>query len=121
MTFTLEDGAQADNIFWIVEDAATISVGSSGAIDFDGNILAGTSFTMSAASGGTGTSAGTINGCVFAGTANTLAGTTDVGGCADTSAVGTPTPTPVPEPGSMALLGSGLFALAGVIRRKLRK
>ena len=121
MTFTLEDGAQADNIFWIVEDAATISVGSSGAIDFDGNILAGTSFTMSAASGGTGTSAGTINGCVFAGTANTLAGTTDVGGCADTSAVGTPTPTPVPEPGSMDLLGSGLFALAGVIRRKLRK
>lgn len=41
MTFTLEDGAQTSNIFWAVKDAATISVGSSGPITFDGNILAG--------------------------------------------------------------------------------
>jgi hypothetical protein len=119
MTFRLENGAQADNIFWIVEDAATISVGSSGPIVFDGSILAGDTFTMSAGSGGSGTLAGTINGCVFAENANTLAGTTNVGGCAHTSAG---PPTPVPEPGSMALLGSGLFALAGVVRkRKPRK
>jgi hypothetical protein len=119
MTFTLEGDAQADNIFWIVDDAATISVASSGPITFDGNILAGSSFTMSAASGGSGVLAGTINGCVFAETANTLAGETNVGGCAATGAGGTP--PAVPEPGSMALLGSGLCALAGVARRKLRK
>jgi hypothetical protein len=125
MTFTLEGDAQADNIFWVVGNSstpyATISVGSSGPIVFDGNILAGT-FTMSAASGGSGTLAGTVNGCVFAQNANTLAGTTDVGGCADTSAGGTgPTGgggSVVPEPGSVALLGSGLIALAGFVRRR---
>ena len=119
MTFTLEDGALASNIFWVVEDAATISVGSSGPITFDGDILAGTSFTMSAGSGGSGVLAGTINGCVFPETANTLAAETNVVGCAATGAGGTP--PAVPEPGSMALLGSGLCALAGVARRKLRK
>jgi hypothetical protein len=75
---------------------------------------------MSAASGGSGTLAGTINGCVFAKNANTLAGTTDVNGCADTSAGGSgPTGgSTVPEPGSMALLGSGLIALVRIVRRQ---
>jgi hypothetical protein len=120
----LEGDAQADNIFWVVGNSttpyATISVGSSGPIIFDGNILAGT-FTMSAASGGSGVLAGTINGCVFTENANTLAGITDVGGCAATSAGGsgpTSPPNPIPEPGSMALLGSGLIALAGFVRRR---
>jgi hypothetical protein len=105
MTFTLENGAQADNIFWVVEDAATISVGSSGPIVFDGNILAGSSFTMSAAAGGSGVLAGTINGCVFADTANTLAGETNVGGCSSANAS-----TIVPEPGS-----AGLVSLGGLL------
>jgi type VI secretion system secreted protein VgrG len=122
LTFTLQNQAQADNIFWIIGTIATISVGSSGPITFDGNILAGESFTMSAASGGSGVLAGTINGCVFAETANTLAGTTDVKGCSGTTSGGTTgTPPAVPEPGSIALLGSGLFVLAGVVRRKLCK
>src|SRR5579862_9190198 len=104
MTFTLENGAQADNIFWVVEDAATISVGSSAPIVFDGDILAGSSFTMSAAAGGSGVLAGTIDGCVFADTANTLAGQTIVGGCSATSS------SSVPEPGS-----AGLASLSGLL------
>jgi MYXO-CTERM domain-containing protein len=116
MTFTLENGAQADNIFWIVSDAATISVGSSGAIVFDGNILSGSSFTMSAAAGGSGVLTGIINGCVFATTANTLAGTTDVNGCSSTSAGGGG--GGIPEPGSLPLTALGsLLALTAWRRR----
>jgi len=70
MTFTLQNQAQANHIFWVVGTSSTISVGSSGPITFDGSILAGQAFTMSAASGGSGTLAGTINGCVFAGAVN---------------------------------------------------
>jgi hypothetical protein len=113
LTFTLENQAQADNIFWIIGTIGTISVGSSGPITFDGNILAGQSFTMSAASGGSGVLAGTINGCAFAMTANTLAGTTDVGGCAATTAGS------VPEPGSSGLVSLG--CLLGILAwRKFR-
>jgi MYXO-CTERM domain-containing protein len=106
LTFTLQNQAQASNIFWIIGTIGTISVGSSGPITFEGNILAGESFTMSAAAGGSGTLAGTINGCVFAQTANTLAGTTNISGCSTAA---------VPEPGSAALVGLGgllgIFAL----------
>jgi hypothetical protein len=116
MTFTLENGALASNIYWIVEDnTATISVGSAGPIDFDGNILAGGplgAFEMSAATGGSGVLAGTINGCVFAETANTLAGETDVNGCFATG-------ESVPEPGSAGLVSLG--GLLGVLAwRKFR-
>jgi hypothetical protein len=109
MTFTLQNGAQANNIFWVVEDAATISVGSSGPIVFDGDILAGTSFTMSAAAGGSGTLAGTINGCVFSQDTNTLGGQTDIGGCSGAGSGGS-----VPEPGSAGLVSlGGLLGLLG--------
>jgi hypothetical protein len=107
LTFNLSNGAQANNIFWIVEDAATISVGSSQPQTFEGSILAGTSFTMSAASrpGGSGVLAGTIDGCVFSETANTLAGETNVNGCGGGAAGGS-----VPEPGTLSLLSMGLGA-----------
>ena len=109
MTFTLQNGAQANNIFWLVEDAATISVGSSGPIVFDGDILAGTSFTMSAAAGGSGTLAGTIDGCVFSQDTNTLGGQTDIGGCSGAGSGGS-----VPEPGSAGLVSlGGLLGLLG--------
>jgi hypothetical protein len=99
LTFILQNQAQASNIFWIVGTIATISVGSSGPIIWDGDILAGQSFTMSAASGGSDTLAGTIHGCVFSETANTLAGTTNVNGCSGVAAV--------PEPGSFGLVSLG--------------
>ena len=113
LTFTLQNQAQTNNIFWIIGTIATISVGSSGPITFDGNILAGQSFTMSAASGGSGVLAGTINGCVFSETANTLAGTTNVGGCSGAAT------TSEPEPGSSGLVSLG--CLLGILaRRKFR-
>ena len=115
LTFDLINQAQANNIFWIVKDAATISVSSNPPQTFDGSILAGTSFTMSAAGGGSGVLAGTINGCVFAITDNTLAGQTDVNGCVGG---GMPGGT-IPEPGSSGLVSLG--CLLGIsVWRKLR-
>ena len=110
MTFTLENGAKQDNIFWIVGTDATISVTTSGPITFDGNILAGDTFSMSAAGGGSGVLAGTIDGCVFAENANTLGGRTDVGGCSDTAGR-------VPEPGTLTLLSLGLGAGCLLLRK----
>jgi hypothetical protein len=113
LTFDLINGAQANNIFWIVEDAATISVASSPPQTFDGSILAGTSFTMSAASGGSDTLAGTVDGCLFSETANTLAGETDVSGCVGGGTpgggpnVGGPGGGEIPEPGSSQLMSLG--------------
>jgi len=127
LTFDLVNGAQANNIFWIVADAATISVGNDPGQTFDGSILAGSSFTMSAAQGGSGTLAGTINGCVFSETANTLAGETVVSGCAgggmpggaNGGSSGAGGGGDVPEPASSALMGLG--GLLGIVAwRKLR-
>ncbi len=55
---------------------------------------------MSAQTGGSGVLAGTVNGCVYTETANTLAGETDVTGCGSFAAT-------VPEPGTAALAGLG--------------
>ncbi len=114
LTFVLANQARADHIYWIVGKAATISVSSSGPILFDGNILAGTSFTMSAAAGGSGVLTGTVNGCVFAETANTLAGTTNVGGCANANTI---VDTGTPEPGSLGLVGLGCLLVGWRMRR----
>jgi len=109
ITFTLENGAKATNIFWIIGRTETINpVGVP--VTWDGDILAGTSFTMSSI-GPSSALAGAINGCVFAETANTLAGFTQVGGCSATGGV-------VPEPGASELMGLGLLAL--VAWRKFR-
>ena len=109
ITFDLTGGALASNIYWIIGSTATISPGGAPVV-FDGNILAGTSFTMSANTGGSGVLAGTINGCVFAesGTA-TLAGTTDINGCASSSLT--------PEPGTAGLIIIGCLLAAFQMRK----
>jgi hypothetical protein len=105
-TFNLINDANPANIFWIIGTDATISANDGGT--FDGNILAGDTFTMSASS-----PTGTIDGCVFAENANTLASTTDVDGCSGYTANG------VPEPGSMILVS--LACVLGIWRlRSLR-
>jgi len=110
LDFTLENGALAKNIYWIVGITATISP-SGLPVTWYGDILAGTSFTMSANTGGSGVLAGTVNGCVFTETANTLAGETDVNGCNN--------PAGTPEPGSSGLLVFGCLLIA-FARRKFR-
>ncbi len=115
LTFTLQNQARAENIFWVIGTIGTISVGSSGPVTFQGNVLAGQSFTMSAAAGGSGVLAGTINGCVFAQTANTLAGTTNVTGCSGSASAA----SAVPEPGSAGLMGVG-FILGGLVLQRFR-
>jgi hypothetical protein len=106
LTFSLINGAQASHIYWIVGRSATIS--PSGVPEtFDGNILAGSNFTMSANTGGSGVLAGVVNGCVFATNANTLAGQTIIEGCgASTSSV------PEPDSSELVTLGGLLGVLA---------
>jgi len=131
ITFNLLNGALASNIFWIIGGTdgtlatgvgnATIDPG--GPITWDGNILAGSphgpggTFTMSAATGGSGVLAGTVNGCVFTNGVNTLAGETDVNGCFATGA-DTPEPRTAGLVGLGGLLGIGLLRIRA--RRKLR-
>jgi len=111
ITFDLENGALASNIYWIVGAAATINP-TNVPVTFDGDILAQTSFTMSANTGpgGSGVLAGAINGCVFTETANTLGGETDINGC---SAVGA-----TPEPGSAGLAALSCLLGALWVRRR---
>jgi len=64
--------------------------------------------------------AGTINGCVFAENANTLAGETDVNGCVGGGSGGGPGGGGnTPEPGTAGLMGFG--CLLGIVAwRKFR-
>jgi Ice-binding-like/PEP-CTERM motif len=110
ITFTLINGAEASNIFWIVGRTETIDpVGVP--LTWDGNILAGGTFVMSAL-GPSSALAGTINGCVYSETSSTLAGKTQINGCSGTAST-------TPEPSSLLLFGTGLAALFGMVKRKV--
>jgi hypothetical protein len=112
ITFSLENGALASNIYWIIGRDATISGATAVLpVTWEGSILVGRNFTMSAGTGGSGPLAGTINGCLFVENVNTFGGRTQVNGdCASAA---------VPEPGSSGLLALG--CLLGALRlRKFR-
>jgi hypothetical protein len=121
ITFVLENGALASDIFWVIGSttvAGNATIDPVGApITWDGNILAGSTggtFTMSSI-GPSSALAGTVNGCVFTNAANTLAGETDVNGCFAGDA---------PEPGTAGLMGLGGLLGVGLLsiraRRELR-
>src|ERR1019366_9348679 len=106
ITFDLTGGALARNIYWIVGTDTTIDP-TGVPLTFDGDILGQGSFTMSASTGGSGVLAGTINGCVFVETANTLAVQTDINACSGTT----------PEPGSAGLAALGCLLGAWSVPR----
>jgi type VI secretion system secreted protein VgrG len=104
-------------IFWQVGSEATLFAGTA----FEGNILADAAITLD--SGATiGCGSALALGASVTLSDNTIDTGCNGGGTITTGGVIEPLPpSTVPEPGSMALLGSGLFALAGGVRRKLRK
>jgi type VI secretion system secreted protein VgrG len=109
-----------DSLFWQVGSSATLD----NATAFERNILAVASITLNtdatincgralAQTGAVTMDTNTVsNGCSSEST-SALEGTNGLGG-------GNEETPPVPEPGSMALLGSGLIALAGFVRRQRR-
>jgi len=114
VTFNLINGANPDNIFWIVGGDATIS--PSAVITFDGSILAGSTGSTVTMSHTAGTFSGTINGCVFSNATTTLAAATDINGCdASSRFARRPAADPgAPEPGSSALVSLGCL-LGGML------
>jgi type VI secretion system secreted protein VgrG len=120
-SIVVEGANSTDSIYWVVDSSATL--GSSTA--FEGNILAADSITLdpsativcgrALADTGSVTFAATNSISNNCNTDNFSTGATDFGSNGFNSSS---SPSPIPEPGSMALLGSGLMALAGFVRRK---
>ena len=105
----IEAPGSNDEVIWQVGSSATLGTTTA----FEGNIIAATSITLdTGADIGCG-SALALNGAV------TLGGNTITTGCNGLSGSTPPPTNPIPEPGSMTLLGSGLIALAGLVRRQL--
>jgi type VI secretion system secreted protein VgrG len=108
-----------DGVYWDVGTSATLGTSTS----FEGNIIASTSITLDtgatidcgralAETGAVTMDTNTVsNSC-----SGSLASTNGLSGGSGASE----TPA-TPEPGSIALLGSGLMALAGLVRRQRRR
>jgi type VI secretion system secreted protein VgrG len=118
VTFINLGSSPDDGLFWQVGSSATLGTGTA----FEGNILAADSITLNTdATIGCGRALAQT-GAVTMDT-NTISNSCS-GALADTNGLsggyGGSEPPPVPEPGSIALLGSGLMALTGLVRRQRR-
>jgi type VI secretion system secreted protein VgrG len=107
----IENPGSNDEVIWQVGSSATLGTGTA----FEGNILALASITMN-----TGANIGCGSALAQTG-AVTMDNNTITTGCNGLSEPPPPLSPPTPEPGSMALLGSGLIALVGFVRRQRQR
>ncbi len=99
--------ANDDSIYWAIGSSATLGTTSA----FEGNLIAEQSITLTTnASIGCG-NAIALNGAI------TLDTNVISGGCSAVASLPTP-PSAVPEPGTFALLATGLIGAAGLVRRR---
>jgi type VI secretion system secreted protein VgrG len=129
VTFINLGSSPDDGLFWQVGSSATLGATTA----FEGNILAFAGITLNSGATIDCGRALAQTGAVTLDTntiSNACAGTLSDSGDAGVSLAGTnglsgglggnEEAPPVPEPGSMVLLGSGLIALAGFVRRQRR-
>lgn len=93
----------------MVNDSST-----GGTINFSGNFVSGTLDATILSALGFPTNVTSVTGSITATFGGNLA---DGSGTTDTAGLSV---TPVPEPGTLALFGSGLIGVAGLLRRKFR-
>ena len=97
-------GGPGANVFWQIVSSATLGTGS----QFAGTIIANQSVTLNTGASISCGRAIALNGAV----------TMDTNVISDACAGTIPTPTTTPEPSSMAMLGTGLFGLVPILRRR---
>jgi type VI secretion system secreted protein VgrG len=121
VTFTNLGSSPDDGLFWDVGTSATLGTTTA----FEGNILAQTGITLDTGATIDCGRALAENGAVTMDT-NTISNSCAGGSLAGTGGLsGEPSSSqevsPAPEPGSIALLGSGLIAVVGLVRRQRRR